>query len=803
MIKVFVNNTDITDDIVEGSMSRSNAIQQRTDSFSFSMFRGTKPSENQDIRVFVCDEIESVDGAVITLAGKFERNTNKFFVGQEIFIRISENDEYKTTVLTYDEDALELELTEVPSITINAGDLIGGIFFGGVLSRVADRNVGYISNLEFDIECVDYTKIFDKKIISDTWEDVDARYIINDFVNTTVNYNSTIDSLSYADNTAIQAEWIESGTANNPAIDSTNFIEGSASLNMSWTGSGNAILSATPPSSNISALTGANSGTPIKGELMIWLKPTDYTKITSLKLRIGSDSSNYAEVTMNNPVNNNFQYLSKNLSTAVITGTPNWTAMDYAAIVINGNATSSCRLNGFRLNASKSFTLYNVSETIPLSQYRAPQIKPSSFLQTLSKNFQYVWWIDYERDIHFVSAGLVGSPIEFTNSSNNFEGLNIEVDQSQLGNRVIIRGGEKISIGRYAEVKEGNNGQREWLTKSKFNNLEISVDDGSSTHSAESGTNMTNVKITAHGLSNGDHVINRTRNNSVREITIVDVDNFTVESVPSQTSGDNITFFSVSKSAGVEGLVDESTVEYVYNSNEKSIRATSIEETLNFDVFIRFEYNERVQIQIQYLDPASSNALKALGFGDGIFDLDPITDRNIKDTTSAIALAQAKVNDYRNPVISGGVRTDNDWLQAGQTIHIVDSERAIDSNFIIQTIKTKIVSGQYKDYMKHDISFGTTLFGIIEFYQKLLAQKDSIDVGDTDEPVETFINGLEDVVFEAVETTAKNGGFETSNQNEEVLMAETNQVVDFTPPWKWEPSTGQPLQTRWDLFSWS
>lgn len=801
MIKVYINDTDITDNIEFGSVSRNNAIQQRSDSLSFSMFRGTKPSENQDIRFFICDEVDTIDGSVITLKGKFERKTNKFFQNQEVFLRISENNETKAIVNSFNETTLELELTETPSITINEGDLVGWLFFGGVVSRVADRNVTVLSNLEFDVECTDYTKIFDKKIISDTWEGVDGRYIINDFVNTTVNYNSTIDNLSYADNTAIQAEWIESGTANNPTIDTTDYIEGSASLKMTWTGAGDAVLEGTPPSIDLSALTGASSGSPLAGELMIWIKPVDYTKITSIKLRVGSDSSNYAELELDSPVNNDFNYLVKPFELASVTGTPDWTSIDYAAIIINGSASSTVYLNGFRLNNSKSFTLKNVSATIPLTQYRAPQIKPSSFLQTLSKNFQYIWWIDYERDIHFVASGDVGAVLEFTDSSDNFQGLNIEVDQSQLGNRVIIRGGEKTSIGTYTEIREGNNAQREWLMKSKFNNLVVTVDDGTSSHSAESGTTTTNIKLTAHGLSSGDYIVNRSRDNAVREVTIVDVDNFTVEAVPSQTSGDNITFFSISKDIGIEGLVDETSVNYLYNSNEKSIRSTSIENTLDFGVFIKFTYNERVNIQIQYLDPVSSNGLKALGLGDGIFDLDPITDRNIKDVTSAVALAQAKVNDYRNPIISGGAQTDRDGLQAGQTIHIQDSVRGIDSNFVIQTIRTKFKGGEYNDYMIHNVSFGTTLFGIIEFYQKLLSQKDSIEVGDSSEPVETYINGLEDVEFDSAGIVIK-GGFKKSTQNEIVEMSEANQSISWGQPWRWEVSTGQPLKTRWNLFQW-
>ena len=801
MITLFINDVDRTSDLTRSTISRTNQIQQRADSLEFEIFQGTKPSENQDVKMYVSDEVASIASNVVTLRGYFNRNTSKFWAGQILFIRIGETDMEKVVVDSYDETTLQLTLVSAPVASISAGDLIGELQFGGVISRVKDLNVTNLDNLEYSCECVDYTKIFDKKIVSDSWADVDSRYIINDFVNTTVNYNSTLDNISYADNTAIQAEWIESGTGGNPTVDTSDFLEGSASGVFSWTGAGTAIFTASPTSKDLQLLVGVATGTPTKGLGMLWVEPADYTKITSLKIRIGSDASNYALLTLDTPTSNDWQYSTARLKLAAITGTPDWAAVDYIAIVVAHSATSSMKANGFRVNADNSFTLYNVESTPEFTDFRSPQLKPTALMQTLAKNFQYSWYINYEKDIVFKSSGVMPAPFAITPTSNNFNKLSIEVDQSQLGNRIIVRGGEKTSLSRYAEVKQGNNAQREWLMKSKFNSLEVSVDDGTSTHSAESGTTTTNIKITGHGLSTGDHIINRTRSNAVREITYVDADNFTVETVTSQTNGDNITFFATSKTIGIEGLVDESTVDYVYNSNEKSVRSASQTATLTTTIFIRFEYNERVPIQLQYQDNASSDALKALGFGDGVFDLDPITDRNIQDTSTAIALAQAKVNDFRNPLIKGTLETDQDGLRAGQILNVQDTNRGFMGDYVIQTIRSSVRTGEFDDYFVHRVTFGTTLFGIIEFYQKLLKQKDSIETG-IDDVVETYVSSSEDVdVLDADDLAL--GGFKVATVGETVTSDDSNQSIDFNGAWQWEPSVGQPLETRWNLFSYS
>jgi len=429
---------------------------------------------------------------------------------------------------------------------------------------------------------------------------------------------------------------------------------------------------------------------------------------------------------------------------------------------------------------------------------RSPQLKPTALINQITKTWEYVWYIDYERDIHFRYKENDPAPYDIDETSNNFVNLKIEVDTSNIGNRVIIRGGEITSSSIYAQVFQGNSVLRTWLMKNKFNNLAILIDNNTSTDTCEAGTNTTNIKATTHGLTTGDHIVNRTRS-VVREITVVDVNNFTVEAVPSQTNGDTFSKFSVSKTIGIEGLVDESTVDYVYNSNEKSVRASSQTATLTSTEYVRFAYNERLQIQIQYTDSASANGLKALGLGDGIFDLDPVTDRNIRDITTAITLAQAKVAEFSNPIITGNFSTDQKGLKAGQILHIVDSNRSLDDNFVIQTVSKKQKEGRFKDFFEIDVTFGTTLFGWIEFMQKLLKTKDNIELN-VDEIVETFATS--DEIVETSETSsAIKGGFKTASEAEIATTDDSNNTYINTG-WKWEVSTGQTVTTRWSLFEW-
>ncbi len=797
MISFYINDSDRTEDVSQGSFVRYNNIQDRKDTCDFVLFSGSKPTENQDVKIYLEDEIESVASNVITVKG-YHRSGVNFYSGQVLWIGIGDADIEKVTVDSYDAETKEITLVSAPSGSFSGGDKIGELIFGGVVSRINTRNVQILSNLEYDIECVDYSKIFDKKLISDTWESVDSRYVINSFVNSTVNYNATLDNLSYDDNSAIQAAITEGGDGDNPTVNS-DALEGDNSANLGWTNSsGTATFTITPTASDISVHTGAASGTPTEGSLMLWIKGVDTSVITSLKVRIGSGASDYAEYDLT-PDDNDWKYYSAKLKDGSITGTPDWTDVDYIQIRIVQTGDSNVLLNGLRINHEGSFTLFNVEPTNDFDDLRSPQEFPSTLMQLMSQTWRYVWYVDYERDLHFKDREDDSSPFQLDNSSDNFTDLEIKVDQSQLGNRVIVLGGEDVSASTYAQVFPGDNAIREWILKGKYKNLAITIDNNSSTFTTEAGTDTTTINATGHGLSVGDHIVNRTVG-VVREVlTVPDPNSFTVQAVTGQTDGDTISKFSVSKTVGIEGVDDESSYDYVGNSNERSIRATASEATLTSSEYIRFSYNERVPIQIQYSDPASINALKALGIADGIFDLDPIVDRNVQDQGTAIALAQARVNTYSNPLIFGSFITEYHGLKSGQILHIEETNRSLSEDYVIQKVTMRQQNAGDGDYMIYEVEFGTTLFGVIEFYQKLLSASRGIEIN-TDAAVATYVTSDEEVECADVNDLEPD---EFASSNETVNATESNTVTTYSGAWQWETSSGQPLKTRWSLFQWS
>jgi hypothetical protein len=132
-------------------------------------------------------------------------------------------------------------------------------------------------------------------------------------------------------------------------------------------------------------------------------------------------------------------------------------------------------------------------------------------------------------------------------------------------------------------------------------------------------------------------------------------------------------------------------------------------------------------------------------------------------------------------------------------LHITDTNRSIDVEYVIQTVTTKLVGGRYKDYFQYEIKAGSTLFGIIEFYQKLLSTQDKVELN-TDAVVETYEIADEIVECSDVNNEALDGGFQSSKNTETVTTADSNTTyVKTSGTWQYEPSVGQVLATRFDL----
>ena len=101
------------------------------------------------------------------------------------------------------------------------------------------------------------------------------------------------------------------------------------------------------------------------------------------------------------------------------------------------------------------------------------------------------------------------------------------------------------------------------------------------------------------------------------------------------------------------------------NFNEKSIRSSETEATIIAGYFLLFQYNEVIPILVQRTDNVSVALMKSiLGYTDGIFDGQPITDRTLTSRSEANKTAEAIIQKYSNVIITATFTTNEEGLKS-------------------------------------------------------------------------------------------------------------------------------------------
>lgn len=142
------------------------------------------------------------------------------------------------------------------------------------------------------------------------------------------NQDATIDPMTSVGN------WVASGTASGLTVDNTVYYQSPASLRFSLT-SGAGLLTET-----LSSPLELESNEGVGVAFLALYVPSNASNITSITLKLGSDSSNYSSVTVTAPfigtfTDNLWQLVAFDFAGATNTGTPDWTAIDYVQVTFN------------------------------------------------------------------------------------------------------------------------------------------------------------------------------------------------------------------------------------------------------------------------------------------------------------------------------------------------------------------------------------------------------------------------------------------------------------------------------------
>lgn len=343
--------------------------------------------------------------------------------------------------------------------------------------------------------------------------------------------------------------------------------------------------------------------------------------------------------------------------------------------------------------------------------------------EKLAKLTNYIWWGDYQKDIHFIDPSVaLAAPEKITDSSGNHESMAINTDVSQVRNQIIIQGGIQESAS-FQDIFVGDGQARGWVLT-----YEVKT--------------MTTIELN----TGAGYVV---------------------------------------KVIGVEGTDDETACYFMYAPTRGSFRMAAGSATPSASDKIRVTYTYPLPVLTIVQDAASVVLMKTLESGDGIHGF-TITDSTLVSQDQARARGLQELTMFSLPILQGrfktrtGLLTAGSYFLAGQalTVNLPSWGINVDTTYVILKVMTTFEeSGSQIEY-HYDVYFGGRMLGVTDFLLALATPEQPLDTANALQKVFAVSE-----VITIAETITKNNNFRSIS--EAITIVETITKKNFTPPFKW------------------
>lgn len=450
-------------------------------------------------------------------------------------------------------------------------------------------------------------------------------------------------------------------------------------------------------------------------------------------------------------------------------------------------------VNDLLTNFASGFTSTGTTDTTVVTAIAFNYLTISECLKKLVTTLgAFSWYVDYNKDVKFTPNGTTNAPFSLTDTSQNFiwESFNFNSDISQLRNHIILRGGTTTGT-EYVDYKIADGQQNTFfvgynLISYDFYKRQATPPTATFTVTIASPAVFTKV---AHGFAVGTILTFTTTGALPTGLSVAT--NYFIVSVPtadtftvSTTRGGTAVTTSGTQSGthtytvaykiltnGLDGVVDPTTVDVVYNPSTGLVRFANSNTPILNDV-VRWVGTPTYPLIAQKLDLGSIATYGTYQY--------VIIDANITSTASAGQRLTAELAKWGAQIDGGSFDTKTAGLLAGQNITVNSTIRNINKTFKIDRITTKL----YKpDAFIYSVEVVTAdVVTMQDVLNKLLVTNvsDQIDIG---------LNEVLQVLYSATETmtisevvaisTSSNPQSETVTMGESTTVQALNYAVIF------------------------
>lgn len=217
---------------------------------------------------------------------------------------------------------------------------------------------------------------------------------------------------------------------------------------------------------------------------------------------------------------------------------------------------------------------------------------------------------------------------------------------------------------------------------------------------------------------------------------------------------------------GLDFIDDPTLFDALYNFNEKSLIFPEASKPTAGQI-VTITGDPHIPVIVKVKDPIAIAVSGAFEY--------KVVDKTINSKEGARDRATAELRGWSAQIQEGRFETKEAGLQVGQSITVTSTIRNINQNYIINRIDSRLINGSE---WRHIVTLITTqTFGMMEFLQMLLIQKDKEIVIDENEVVDLVESYFETITFAELITTSKVHNLQT----ETMAVAEvvTVRALDF------------------------
>lgn len=300
--------------------------------------------------------------------------------------------------------------------------------FGGNIVDIQETSI--VDMVRFQVTVKDYTHQMDNFIVVESYQSTPVINIIGDILNTYINKNNRIPISTFESNEIWSAG----------SVDTTNFRVGSRARLLSSSG----------------------STTTAYRDVSLNLEPTGYSTSDYTDIDVYVDTaSNLSSCVIKLGNTAMTAYYSKSLTGLVTgwnhvhliksgfstTGAPAWSAITRIQLEVTsvGATVVNVTFDNWQEMKASAFTCNNSYSATQLVNYIAFNYsQPSTAFQRMAELFQWQWFVDQDKDIHFFAKFTEPAAYNLTDDGGNYlpSTLLIRRSADQLRNSIFVRGGE-------------------------------------------------------------------------------------------------------------------------------------------------------------------------------------------------------------------------------------------------------------------------------------------------------------------------------------------------------------------------